>query len=61
MSARQASPKFPIPAVQCPRCGSPMRLTTILPDAHGRDRMTFSCQCGFDYQQSSTVAAERML
>jgi len=38
-----------------------MRLATILPDGQDRDRMTFSCDCGFDYQQSSMVAAERML
>jgi hypothetical protein len=38
-----------------------MRLATILPDGQDCDRMTFSCDCGFDYQQSSTVAAERML
>ena len=61
MSARQAVLRFPIPTVLCPRCGSRMRLATILPDREDRDRMTFSCDCGFDYQQSSTVAAERML
>jgi hypothetical protein len=38
-----------------------MRLSTILPDRQNRDRMTFTCTCGFDYQQSATVAAERML
>jgi len=38
-----------------------MRLTTILPARQDRDRMTFSCGCGFDYQQSASVAAERML
>ncbi|HET9617080.1 MAG TPA: hypothetical protein VFP74_07900 [Pseudolabrys sp.] len=61
MSARPADLKFPIPTVHCPRCGSRMRLSTILPDGQDRDRMTFSCDCGFDYQQSSTAAAERML
>lgn len=38
-----------------------MRLTTILPDRQDRDRMTFSCDCGFDYQQSTSVTAERSL
>ena len=61
MNARQAVLKFPIPTVVCPRCGSHMRLDTILPDGQGRDRMTFSCECGFDYQQSAMTAAERML
>ena len=61
MSACQAAAKFPIPTVHCPRCGSRMRLATILPDGQDCDRMTFSCDCGFDYQQSSMVAAERML
>lgn len=61
MNARPADLKFPIPTVVCPRCGSRMRLATILPDGQNRDRMTFSCDCGFDYQQSSTVATERML
>jgi hypothetical protein len=61
VSARAANLKFPIPTVLCPHCGSRMRLATILPDGQGRDRMTFSCDCGFDYQQSSTVATERML
>lgn len=50
MSAHQAAAKFPIPTVLCPRCGHRMRLATILPDGQDRDRMTFSCDCGFDYQ-----------
>lgn len=61
MSDRPASLKFPIPIVLCPRCASRMRLATILPDAQGRDRMTFSCGCGFTYQQSTAAAAERSL
>jgi hypothetical protein len=38
-----------------------MRRTTILPDGQDRDRMTFSCECGFDYQQSAAATAERTL
>lgn len=48
-----------IPIIVCPRCGSRMRLSTIVPDGHERDRMTFSCECGFDYQQSAAVTAAR--
>jgi hypothetical protein len=61
VSERPASLKATIPTVHCPRCAGRMRLATILPDGQGRDRMTFSCNCGFDYQQSSTGSPERML
>jgi hypothetical protein len=38
-----------------------MRLSTIIPDEHRRERMTFVCKCGFDYHQSIAVAVERSL
>jgi hypothetical protein len=38
-----------------------MRLTVIMPEEDHRERMTFVCECGFDYRQSSEVAAERSL
>jgi hypothetical protein len=36
-----------------------MRLSTIIPEEDHRERMTFVCECGFDYRQSHTVTAER--
>jgi hypothetical protein len=38
-----------------------MRLSTIMPEDHHRERMTFECECGFDYRQSSAVTTERTL
>ena len=33
-----------------------MRLATVEPEAiDNRERMTFSCDCGFDYRQSSAI------
>jgi C4-type Zn-finger protein len=50
-----------IPIISCPMCGRRMRLSTIMPEDHHRERMTFECECGFDYRQSSAVTAERTL
>jgi len=49
------------PVIHCPACGTPMRLSTIIPalDSERRDRMTFVCDCEFEYHQSMTVAEER--
>jgi hypothetical protein len=49
------------PLIHCPACGTPMRLSTIVPliGQDGRDRMTFVCDCEFEYHQSVTVAEER--
>ena len=51
-----------IPKIVCPRCGTRMRLTTVEPeDIDNRERMTFTCDCGFDYRQSHTVMIEQTL
>jgi C4-type Zn-finger protein len=50
-----------IPIIACPICGRRMRLSTIMPEDHHRERMTFECECGFDYRQSSAVTTERTL
>ena len=51
-----------IPQILCPRCGSRMRLTTVEPEAiNNRERMTFTCDCGFDYRQSHAVMIDRTL
>jgi predicted RNA-binding Zn-ribbon protein involved in translation (DUF1610 family) len=55
-SANQA--KAP-PIITCPSCGNYMRVTTIVPEKYHRNSTTFVCECGFDYQQSSAVAADR--
>jgi hypothetical protein len=36
-----------------------MRLFTVVPEEYRRQRMTFVCECGFDYCQSSAVGVER--
>jgi C4-type Zn-finger protein len=58
---RPAAVNFAIPIIVCPRCGHRMRLSTIVPDQHEHERMTFSCDCGFDYHRSADVMTERML
>jgi hypothetical protein len=51
-----------IPKIVCPCCGSPMRLATVEPEAiDNRERMTFTCDCGFDYRQSHAVTIEQTL
>jgi hypothetical protein len=47
--------------ITCPVCGSGMRPRTVVPEEYHRQRMTFVCECGFDYCQSSAVAIERTL
>jgi predicted RNA-binding Zn-ribbon protein involved in translation (DUF1610 family) len=51
--------KFVLPIITCPACGSHMRLRTIVPEEYQRERMTFVCECGFDYRHSSAVTVER--
>ena len=59
MSALAKLPKqFRPPIITCPSCGDHMRLSTIVPEEYHRERMTFVCECGFDYRQSSAVAIE---
>lgn len=60
MRRTQPTPRF-LPIIKCPLCGEHMALRTIIPEHDERERMTFACECGFDYQQSSAVAAERSL
>jgi hypothetical protein len=55
------SKKFVLPIITCPVCGSNMRLCIVEPEQYHRERMTFVCECGFDYCQSSAVAIERSL
>jgi hypothetical protein len=51
-----------IPKIVCPCCGSRMRLMTVEPEAiDNRERMTFGCDCGFDYRQSHAVMIEQTL
>jgi len=50
-----------VPTVLCPACGQHMRLVTVIPEDGRRERMNYRCDCGFDYSQSLTVAAERGL
>ena len=51
-----------IPKIVCPRCGTRMRLTTIEPEEiHNRERITFACDCGFNYRQSHAVMIEQTL
>ena len=50
-----------LPIIICPSCGKRMRLSTIMPEEDHRERMTFVCECGFDYRQSQAVTAERGL
>lgn len=48
-----------IPRVQCPRCGSIMRLAQIEPEPKTSriQRVTFDCGCGFTYRMSERVRA----
>jgi hypothetical protein len=42
-------------------CGTQLRLATLeplIPD--DAPRMTFDCDCGFEYRLSATAAAERL-
>ena len=53
-----ASPNM-VPAVLCPTCTRYMRLTEIIVDTEQNETMRYSCPCGFEYEQSATVAGER--
>jgi C4-type Zn-finger protein len=48
-----------LPIITCPACGKHMRLSTVMPEEDHLERMTFICECGFDYRQSTTVGIER--
>jgi RNase P subunit RPR2 len=62
MSALAKPPKqFGLPIITCPSCGDHMRLSAIVPEEYHRERITFECECGFDYRQSSAVVIERGL
>ncbi|MBV9556185.1 MAG: hypothetical protein JO254_03830 [Pseudolabrys sp.] len=51
-----------IPDITCPACSRHMMLSTIEPPCGSRpERMTFRCDCGFEYYQSNIVGAERAL
>src|SRR5476649_2181418 len=50
-----------LPIITCPACGNHMRLSTIVPEEYQRERMTFVCECGFDYRHSSAITVERSL
>jgi hypothetical protein len=52
---------YDVSIITCPVCGSGMRPRTVVPEEYHRQRMTFVCECGFDYCQSSAVAIERTL
>jgi hypothetical protein len=56
-AARAAASQSPIPQVQCPNCGTTMRLSQVIPgdDAGGKETSVFDCQCGFEYRQSDKV------
>jgi hypothetical protein len=42
-----------IPKISCPVCDALMRLMTIEPEGYdNHDRMTFRCDCGFEYRMS---------
>ncbi len=51
----------PVSLVACPSCGKHMRLATREPEGDARERMTFECDCGFDYQHSLVATAEQTL
>jgi hypothetical protein len=62
MSASAQVPKqYVFPIITCPECGNHMRLSAIVPEEYHRGRMTFVCECGFDYRQSCAAAGERGL
>ena len=51
-----------IPRITCPRCASRMRLSTVEPEpTKNRERLTFTCDCGFNYRQSHAVVIEQTL
>src|SRR5450631_3751418 len=62
LSALAHVPKqFALPIITCPVCGSHMRLSTIVPEEYQRERMTFVCECGFDYRHSRAATVEHSL
>jgi transposase-like protein len=47
-----------IPHIQCPRCGTIMRLARVEPSFQGMPQTaTFECHCGFTYQQTERARA----
>ena len=58
MATRTNSNQSPLPIITCPVCGQRMRLSTIMPENEYRERMTFVCECGFDYRQANAIRAE---
>lgn len=45
-----------IPRVQCPRCGTQLRLSLVEPSPHYA--MTFECECGFQYKMPTAKTEE---
>lgn len=50
-----------IPFILCPRCAVRMPLATVEPELNDtRERMTFVCDCGFDYRESHPLVAQEI-
>jgi hypothetical protein len=47
-----------IPRVTCPRCNTPMRLSSVAPELDGEDVLTFDCDCRFEYHMSARVVLQ---
>lgn len=51
-----------IPRVLCPNCGKQMRLETIVTELpNNRERVTFNCDCGFDFKRTRPATIEHTL
>jgi len=62
MNIQPTLARLAIPKITCPCCGGRMRLATVEPEiTDNRQRMTFTCDCGFDYRQSQAVMIEQTL
>jgi lysyl-tRNA synthetase class I len=60
MSARKSDFVLSVPNIRCPECGRCLRLATVeLKIMDDEDRMTFDCECGFDYRLSERAARGR--
>jgi transposase-like protein len=55
------APKSGIRIITCPSCGSHMRLSTVTPAAANQQRVKFACTCGYTYEQTDPITAERAL
>ena len=57
-STSESQPHIDLPHVLCARCGTRMRLLEITPNPADRYEIQFTCECGWDYHMTASIAGE---